>query len=137
MPQNAVYKNMLTHLQWDIDLEFLMQFEDIEKLKTLNKMLTRDRVSENFDTEKYKQFIVKFYHDPQFNAVYEDYLQEDRKKYALPSLDHIIPLSKGGSWDLDNLQILSWVENRAKCDFLPDEWEYIKAKYFSGEYSNE
>ena len=51
--------------------------------------------------------------------------------YAKPSLDHIIPLSKGGTWEFDNLQILSWVENRAKYNFMPQEWEYIKKTFLS------
>src|SRR5574344_668141 len=60
MPKTSVYKNMLEHLPWDIDLAFLLQFQDIEKLKVLNGMLTRDRVSKEFDTNKYKKFIEKF-----------------------------------------------------------------------------
>ena len=65
-----------------------------------------------------------------FNKVYNDWINENKANYAKPSLDHIIPLSKGGNWELDNMQILSWVENRAKYNFMPDEWEYIKNKYF-------
>jgi len=137
MPKKTLYKNMLAHIQWEVDLDFLMQFDDIEKLKILNKMLTRDRVSSHFTTEKYKEFILKFYYDKQFCLVYEDYLKENKNKYAMPSLDHIIPLSKGGTWELDNLQILSWVVNRAKFDYMPEEWEYIQKKYFSAaEVSN-
>jgi hypothetical protein len=135
MPKSSLYKNMKAHLKWDIDLDFLLQFEDVEKLKTLNKILTRDRVSKHFDVKKYKLFIKKFYFDEQFNRIYKDYIYENKQKYSKPSLDHIIPLAKGGSWNLDNLQILNWAENRAKCDFLPEEWEYIKNKYFQKEAS--
>ena len=131
MPEMSVYKNMKSHLQWDVDLDFLLQFDNIEKLKVLNKLLRRERVAEHFDLEKYKQFVIKFYYDAQFNKVYDDYILENKAQYAMPSLDHVIPLSRGGSWELENLQILSWVENRAKYNFLPDEWEYIKEKYFS------
>jgi len=130
MPKSSLYKNMASHLKWDIELEFLLQLEDIEKLKTLNKILTRDRVSKHFNLEKYKLFIQRFYFDEQFNRIYKDYIYEEKQKYSKPSLDHIIPLAKGGSWELSNLQILNWAENRAKCDFLPEEWEYIKNKYF-------
>lgn len=130
MPKDALYKNMMNHLQWDAELEFLQQFDDIEKLKIINGFLTRDRVSIHFDSKKYKEFVLKFYNDPQFEKVYSDYLLENKAPYSKPSLDHIIPLSKGGTWDLNNLQILSWVENRAKYNFMPDEWEYIKNKYF-------
>ena len=60
MPKESLYKNMYNHIQWNVELSFLMKFEDIDKLKTLNKMLSRDRVSCNFDTDKYKKFIEKF-----------------------------------------------------------------------------
>lgn len=130
MKKETLYKNMVAHIKWNVNLEFLLQFEDIEKLKFLNKVVRRDRVAEHFDTEKYKSFVLKFYYDNQFNNVYENWIEENKSKFALPSLDHIIPLSKGGSWDLENLQFLPWCVNRAKVDFLPNEWEYIKNKYF-------
>ena len=71
------------------------------------------------------------YNDKQFNEVYDTYIKENMVNYAKPSLDHIIPLSKGGTWEFDNLQILSWVENRAKYNFMPQEWEYIKKTFLS------
>ena len=129
MPIDTNYKNMLNHLRWNIDLAFLMRFDNIEKLKCLNQMLSRKRVSENFDTEKYKLFIEKFYYDINFNKQFECYLSS-KNKWDMPSLDHIIPLSKGGTWDLDNLQIISWFENRAKCDMNNEEFEEMVQKYF-------
>ena len=129
--KEMLYKNMASHLRWDVDIEFLKQYEDIEKIKMLNSILTRDRVAEHFDTDKYKIFIDKFYNDKQFNEVYDTYIKENMANYAKPSLDHIIPLSKGGTWEFDNLQILSWVENRAKYNFMPQEWEYIKKTFLS------
>ncbi len=131
MPKSSLYKNMMSHLQWNVDLNFLIQFEDIDKLKFLNHVLTKDRTSVHFDTKLYKQFILKFYHDENFNKIYEDWIKENKNQYALPSLDHIIPLSKGGNWDLDNLQFLPWCVNRAKYSFSPEEWNYIKHKYFN------
>lgn len=130
MPKETLYKNMAAHLKWNVPLDFLMQYEDIDRLKVLNRMLTRGRVSEHFNTASYMAFIEKFYDDKQFKSVYADYIGERKKKYAAPSLDHIVPLARGGTWELNNLQILSWVENHAKVDFMPDEWEYIKHKYF-------
>ena len=48
----------------------------------------------------------------------------------MPSLDHIIPISRGGSWELDNLQIISWFENRAKCDMTQQELYNMINKYW-------
>lgn len=129
MSKASLYKNMQTHLQWKVELDFLTQFEDVERLKALNKLLTRNRVSAHFDTDKYKRFVEKFYYDEKFIRQLELY-QESGNKYDLPSLDHIVPLARGGTWDLDNLQIISWFDNRAKCDMTQDEYEAMKAKYW-------
>ncbi len=128
MPKKSLYKNMKTHCKRDIELDFFEKFEDIERLKILNNILTRDRVSIHFDDKKYKDFIEKFYYDKRFIEQCKIY-EETKNKYDKPSLDHIKPLSRGGSWELDNLQIVSWFENRAKCDLLEEEFSEMVKKY--------
>ena len=48
------------------------------------------------------------------------------EKYKKPSLDHIVPKAKGGTNDLNNLQFLSWFENRCKNDMTQEEWNNLK-----------
>lgn len=60
-------------------------------------------------------------------------LNEKLVSFAKPSLDHKVPLSKGGTWESSNLQIIPWCVNRAKFNYMPDEWEYIRKKYLSKE----
>lgn len=103
MSKEHVVKNMVGHIKYDVDLEFYKKFDDIEKIKCLNKMLARDRVSKHFDTKKYKSFITKFYNDEHFNAVYQKWIDSNGDRWAKPSLDHIQPICKGGSYELDNL----------------------------------
>lgn len=131
MPKMSLYKNMAAHLHRNVSLEFLLSFEDIDKLKCLTSIINKDRVSQNFNDEQYKEFLKHFYYDNTFNRTYDNWINENKKQFAKPSLDHIVPLSKGGTWELSNLCIIPWCINRAKYNFMPDEWEYIRGKYFT------
>lgn len=130
MPKISLYKNMASHLHRDISLEFLLSFEDIYKLKCLTSIINKDRVSKNFNDEQYKRFLQHFYYDKTFNNTYNNWLNENKQQFAKPSLDHVIPLSKGGTWELENLRIIPWCINRAKYNYMPDEWDRIREYYF-------
>ena len=88
-----------------------------------------------FDKELYKQYIEKFYNDTQFNSIYKNWIDGGKDKYMKPSLDHIIPKTKNGSCiDLNNLQFLTWFENRCKNNMNQGEWNKMKKeinKYFT------
>lgn len=123
---SARYKNMRAHLRFDVSLDWLLQF-DIDKLMILNKSLSRKRDGASFTTETYKAFIEKFYHDAQFAAIYEKWIESGKDKYLKPSLDHVTPKSKGGGLGIDNLQFLTWFENRCKNDMSQAEWDKMKS----------
>lgn len=132
MSRTDIYKNMAAHLRYDVDEIWLSQFADIDKLKTLNRAITRkERYA--FSTEKYKEYIKKFYYCNKFNAVYEKWVKSGKTdRYLKPTVDHIYPKSKGGNDGLDNLQFLSWFENRSKNDMDQDAWDKLKSNI--GEY---
>lgn len=114
MSKESKYKNMAGHIRFNIDFEFLKRFDDIEKLSFLNKCISnRDKRWSDISDEWYKQYLLKFYNDENFNKFYLKY-KETKDKYFKPSIDHIIPKSRGGDNNLDNLRFLSWFENRCK-----------------------
>ena len=124
------YNNMKTHLRFDVDIEWLKQF-DFEVLKCLNDMISKtDRWNET--TEWYIEYIEKFYKDEQFLKIYKKYISIKEDIYLKPSLDHITPKTKGGTNDIRNLQVLTWFENRCKNNMDLDVWNNIKESI--GEY---
>ena len=120
------YNNMATHLRFDVSVEWLMQFKDFHKLKTLNDVITNRSGRWDASSAWYKSYIEKFYDDDQFNRIYEGWIKSGKEKYKKPSLDHIIPKAKGGTNDIENLQFLSWFENRCKNDMTQTEWDNLK-----------
>ncbi len=127
MPKDSIYKNMATHLRFDVTWQWLKEYDDLEKLKMLNRAVTnKDKERYDILSEEYKRYIQKFYYDEQFNCIYEKWIESGREKYKKPTIDHIIPRSKGGTNDLDNLQFLPWFENRSKNDMSQEEWDLLK-----------
>ena len=124
-------KNMLAHLKYDVDFDWVNSFEDLEKLKYLNRSISRKRDCLGFTTETYQSFIEKFYFDSKFNDLYDKWITT-KDKWIKPSLDHIKPKSEGGSLSLSNLRFISWFENRTKADIGYKEWEKMKQniKYY-------
>lgn len=125
-------KNMKTHLRLQVELSFFEQFDDVDKLSCLNHMIRSNRVPKEFSVSDYKAFIEHFYNDRQFNRLYDEWLYYGKRLYMKPSLDHIIPVSLGGTWELSNLQILPWIVNRAKSNLSPEDWEFVCKRYFNG-----
>ena len=124
--KERIYNNMATHLRFDVDYKWLMQFEDFDKLKSLNNSITNRSGRWDVDNKWYKDYLLKFYNDKQFNKIYQSWIKSNFEQYKKPSLDHIIPKSKRGTNSLDNLQFLTWFENRCKNDMSQLDWDKLK-----------
>ncbi len=120
------YNNMSTHLRFDVSVAWLMQFNDLSKLKLLNNAITNRSGRWEVSTAWYKCYIERFYNDEQFNCIYSSWVDSGNVKYKKPSLDHVIPKAKGGTNELRNLQFLTWFENRCKNDMTQIEWDNLK-----------
>ena len=118
---------MLTHLRFSVDLMWLMKFSDFEKLKFLNASLTNRDKRWDESSEWYIAYIERFYFDNQFNLLYDRWNKSGCKPYMKPSIDHITPKAKGGTNALDNLQFLTWFENRCKNDMSQEDWNILKS----------
>jgi len=123
--RELLLKNMKAHLKYNVSLEWLMQFENIEKLKYLNRAISRKRDCDGFTDSIYKKYIEKFYNDGKFTYLFNEW-KNTNNKWIKPSLDHIVAKANGGKLDIDNLQFISWLENRAKVDIPLVEWNKIK-----------
>ncbi len=126
------YKNMRNHLLFDVSLEWLCSFSDINKLKFLNKIVSSIRMhnrNDIWDSEFYIKFIEKFYYEDRFNKLYINWL-ETNDRWKKPSIDHID--SNNRTCDISNFQFLTWFENRSKNNIPQNEW--IKMKVNINEY---
>lgn len=119
---------------WRPGVEFFKQFDDLDKINFYNKLLnTASHRHCNKDLDKmkgtfvYKDVILKFYNDPQASFFYQYWIDNGYNEYLKPSIDHIQPISKGGDWSVDNLQILPKCLNYLKGTMDLNEWtEFIK-----------
>lgn len=121
-----IYKNMASHLRFDVTWQWLSMFDDIEKLKLLNDCITNRSDRFEVSTEWYQKYIEKFWTCSQFNLVYDRWINSDKNRLMKPSIDHIHPRSKNRCDSLDNLQFLSWFENRCKNNMSQEDWDNLK-----------
>ena len=115
----------------ELTFEYVDSFDDYEKYAFLHKQYVKHFTS-NGEFLEYSAFINKFYIDKQFNLLYNKWTKINKNNtfydWYKPSLDHIVPKSRGGDNNLSNLQFLTIFENLNKRDMTMDEWNEFKIK---------
>ncbi len=138
------YTKFVHNLVWEVDNIWARKFKNFEKLTMLVKRINK-KMRKEFDTETFKAYVEKFYVDESFTRLYNYYIQTGKDKWFAPSLDHITPVSKGGSQiDLDNIMFITWFENHVKESTPLAEWVLVREdvkqnpeKYFKTMESSE
>lgn len=112
-----------------LTFEYVDSFDDYERYAFLHKQFVKFFTS-NIEFKIYDDFIKKFYVDKQFNLLYNKWSKINKNltfyDWYKPSLDHIVPKSRGGSNDISNLQFLTVFENLNKRDMTMEEWNKFK-----------
>jgi len=118
-------KNMIWHLKRNIALDDIKKYDDIDKLIFLNNVIWRHR-KYFLSSKKYIAYLDKFFYNDLFNKLYIQWIDSWKCKWRMPSLEHILPISRWWTFDLDNLTFTTWFENRAKAEMTLDEWNSFK-----------
>jgi len=132
MPELSRFKNLVAHSRFPIDLEWAMQF-DLESLMMINQMLTPRSGRWAIEFSEYVKIVEKFAADAAFQRIFAAWRGCGKEFYMTPTIDHIVPVARGGADVADNLQVLTWFENRCKNDMTQTEWDAIKSninRYF-------
>jgi 5-methylcytosine-specific restriction endonuclease McrA len=80
---------------------------------TIDAVWSKGRVIDGYSAAEWR-------HDDAGSVMrYGDYGQQSKYGWEI---DHIVPVSKGGSVALQNLQPLQWENNRRKGDSYPWSW---------------
>lgn len=130
----AIYAFLMTSKIPNLSIDWLFHFKDFDKFLFIHRALQRttDLVLYQLPLQEYQNMIEYFYKNEQFNILYSNWKKSILNSISTyydwwkPSLDHIIPKSKGGTDSLDNLQFLTVFENLAKRDLTMDEWNQFK-----------
>ena len=119
----------------DLTSEHLKDFrQDFEKFLLVHKILINNTEGyyTTYPIKEYVDALEYFYFNEQFNLIYNFWKENEKLNtyydWAKPSLDHVVPKSRGGTHNIKNLQVLTVFENLAKRDMTQEEWESFKKK---------
>ncbi len=123
--QNADFKklNILERLRnTEVQLNMKPGILDEFRFNYTKFDMVRERLKNSgvFNGDIYEK-IKHFYYDEGFDFIYNRWLNDNCLELR-PSLDHMVPNSRGGTENIENLITMTFTENWTKSDMPFDEW---------------
>lgn len=107
--------------------QYLDQYDDYFRFSFLYKTFYHYAQTYKLSSDWVKQCIEYFYNEPYFILCYDRWSDRIKIEHTYmdnykPSLDHKIPLSRGGGHELNNIHFITLFENLCKKDMTWGEW---------------
>lgn len=123
-PQNHLFLER----KYKFTIDWLAEFEDWEKFMFVYKRVLAFKIpADNIILAK--KYITYLYNDPRFSILYDQWVASGKDKDKLPSIDHMTPVSRGGTNNLWNLNWVTCFENILKRDRTQEEWDHVKNNF--------
>ena len=124
-------KISITNSQIGLSSDTAKSYPNVNKTLFLIKLIKKNTISRGYKISSVflSSFINKFYNDVPFNSMYDDWILNKKNKWYRPSLDHILSISKYRNFDMDNMRIITWFENRSKSNMHINYWENFKQNF--------
>lgn len=109
-----------------LPIDEIIKFKDYQKFKLIVSWARTKRTLFDQSPESRLAFVNHFYYDLQFNKIWKNWVDSGKRHLWKPSIDHIVPFSKGGTGCIQNLQVITWFENKIKDSMTEEEWSDFK-----------
>lgn len=118
-----------SHMRREMLLTEITNYNNSEKASFLFSQYMESCTSRLYvpTREQVVNFVNFFYDDYTFNRIYDEWIEfgEGKDSHLKPSIDHIVPycsfkgVDVSKAWEVENLEYMTWEENRLKNSCTP------------------